>query len=276
MPRHTATALLTALLGTLLSSAHVAADTVYRWRDATGALHFSNRVERVPASAIAVEVRPVAIGTEVRPVGAPAATPARRQGGTPAMEPAACDAPDARGIVDAVSRRLADTNDLGRLALLVAGVPVAWGPDAVVRVWTGEPSAAAGAALDQAAIAYPASAACPSRPALSRYPVNGGGPPSGEGLCADYRRAFAQVGITGNRNQYVARSFREIAEMFAAVAARGYTLDGGDGRGGIAPWIVEAHVAQADQIAGETRELVDELTVALEEIDRAARANGCW
>jgi hypothetical protein len=41
-------------------------------------------------------------------------------------------------------------------------------------------------------------------------------------------------------------------------------------------WIVDAHVAQTARIASESDDLVDQLTVALEEIDRAARASGCW
>jgi hypothetical protein len=42
------------------------------------------------------------------------------------------------------------------------------------------------------------------------------------------------------------------------------------------PWIVAAHVSQTESLATESDQLVDQLTVALEEIDRAARATGCW
>ena len=44
----------------------------------------------------------------------------------------------------------------------------------------------------------------------------------------------------------------------------------------LSPWLVEAHIAQLNELARETEEFVDELTIALEEIDRAARARGCW
>jgi hypothetical protein len=42
------------------------------------------------------------------------------------------------------------------------------------------------------------------------------------------------------------------------------------------PWIVKAHVSQTEKLASESDDLVAQLTVALEEIDRAARAVGCW
>ena len=42
------------------------------------------------------------------------------------------------------------------------------------------------------------------------------------------------------------------------------------------PWIVAAHASQTASLAAESDALVEELTVALEEIDRAARASGCW
>jgi predicted transcriptional regulator len=42
------------------------------------------------------------------------------------------------------------------------------------------------------------------------------------------------------------------------------------------PWIVAAHVSETTSPAEELDELVTQLTVALEEIARAARASGCW
>ena len=42
------------------------------------------------------------------------------------------------------------------------------------------------------------------------------------------------------------------------------------------PWIVAAHVSHTASLAEESDELVTQLTVALEEVDRAARATGCW
>src|SRR6185295_11028825 len=137
----------------------------------------------------------------------------------------------------------------------------------------------------------------PRRPALARYAVatrrNGGR----RDVCDDYRRAFAEVGVAVSRDQAIARSFRAIAEDFAGIADRGYVASapGGDvvlvQAGAYAspvvvgtaatsvalpPWVVEAHIAQTATLGAETASLVDELTVALEEIDRAARARHCW
>ena len=80
-----------------------------------------------------------------------------------------------------------------------------------------------------------------------------------------------RVGLEGNNA--TASGFRvALAEgMFTsdarARAAHDVPLD---------PWIVAAHVSQTASLAAESDELVTQLTVALEEIDRAARATGCW
>jgi len=99
-----------------------------------------------------------------------------------------------------------------------------------------------------------------------------------------------------SRDQGVARSFREVADRFVDVAARDYTAAGRGGgaivmlptfgdaivvqpavqRVQLPPWVVEAHIAQTQELGAESADFVDELTVALEEIDSAARRAGCW
>jgi hypothetical protein len=85
-------------------------------------------------------------------------------------------------------------------------------------------------------------------------------------------RAFVQVQLEGN--VATASGFRvaRAEGMFTTDANQLATrmtvpLD---------PWIVAAHVSQTDSLATESDALVEQLTVALEEIDRAARASGCW
>jgi hypothetical protein len=42
------------------------------------------------------------------------------------------------------------------------------------------------------------------------------------------------------------------------------------------PWLVDGHIAQTAALADETEAFVEELAIALEEIDLAAQRAGCW
>jgi len=268
---------------------------IYRWRDAKGGLHFSNQSTRTPTEATAVELPP--LGS----IQIPAATKRARQRARSPREgapPAApCGPADPLGLIDAVGfgaeRRATDAE----LTLLVSGIPVTTSPDAAVDtlVTAWDPDAPQ-AHLSQSAIAYPAGSSCPTAPPLVRYSTNSRREGRSRGLCDDYRRAFAQIGVATSRDAGVARSFREIASSFVRVEREGNNATASGFRVAVAdgmftsdamqlaphmtipldPWIVAAHVSQTESLATESDQLVDQLTVALEEIDRAARATGCW
>jgi len=276
------------------SRADVRAATIYRWQDRAGALHFSNRPEVVPEAATALDLPPVRFVPAPRVRASVATAPRLPE----RVRPNRCAPPDASGVIDAVAHRLARTGQLGGLTLLVAGDAIAADPDAVIARAVSADDDGAAAVAEQAALAYPAGAPCPRRPALARYPVASRRPAAvGRDVCEDYRRAFAEVGVAVSRDQGIARSFRAIAEDFTRIAMGGYVAAGTGGgivevRSGalapailttapgttvaLPPWVVEAHIAQTAALGAETAELVDELTVALEEIDRAARARRCW
>jgi len=102
--------------------------------------------------------------------------------------------------------------------------------------------------------------------------------------------------VKGSRDAGIARSFHDVASDFVRVGREENVATASGFRAAVAdgmfvsdaralapfmtvpldPWIVAAHVSQTESLATETDELVDQLTVALEEIDRAARATGCW
>lgn len=273
------------------SSAH--AQTVYRWHDAQGGLHFSNEKSRTPENAAAVELPPLG-SIEIPP--RKRTRPGRRPM-PPAPPPASCGPADPTGLMNAVGHGLESERPLERLTLLVGGRPFAATKDATVQtlVTPWDPDAPQ-AHLSQSAIAYPTGSSCPSTPPLVRYPTNGrreGGSPS---LCDDYRRAFAQVGVATSRDAGVARSFRDIAQAFLRVQlegnnaiASGFRVARAEGMFAseaaelaphmtvpLDPWIVKAHVSQMERLASESDHLVEQLTIALEEIDRAARASDCW
>jgi hypothetical protein len=276
-----------------------ASDVVYRWTDAAGVLHYSNGGGGVPGEATA---DPLPSLSTIARAGTAGPLPERRAPARAAVRPsprAACGLPDESGLADAVARRLEEAGELSRLALFVGNVPVAYGADAVVRVYEPERYPRLWASVeDGVPVAYPAAAPCPTRPPFVRLPVRASEPGGGQKLCADYRRAFAEVGAAVDRNTRVAAPFREIAERYIEIALRGYEatpLGGGEGapvvagpdtmaalaqpvpqRALLSPWVTEAHVTQLSELARETRDFVEELTVALEEIDRAARARGCW
>ncbi len=285
---------------------HVAgAAAVYRWRDAAGTLHFSNREEVIPRDASEVALPPLRErATTV--AGTPTTLPPRLRAAATIEAPtrpqafrriAACRDADADGVVDAVTTRLG-RRALDGLTLLVGGVPVAYNADAQIVVKGPD---VGGQALrgttEQAAIAYPAGSRCPARPPLDRYVIATGRRTPSRRLCDDYRRAFAEVGVAVSRDREVARSFHDIAAEFVRVAEHGHAAGGRDvlvtvpgtvpgaltpvaygseERLPLPPWLVEAHIAQTGELAAETSRLVDELTVALEEIDGAARRMGCW
>ncbi|MBI3768075.1 MAG: DUF4124 domain-containing protein [Deltaproteobacteria bacterium] len=277
------------------------ASAIYRWRDAAGELHFANRAEVIPDGAMEV-VQPLlparaprtlavaAVPVAGRSAIAPRTLDARLAGASAGVT---CGVPDGRGVADAVASRLG-VRQLDGLTLIVGGIPVAYN-SSVMRFTVKDPDADAPgtAAITEAAIAYPVGSRCPARPPLERYAVASTRHVPSRRLCDDYRRAFAEVGVAVSRDQGVARSLREVADRFLDFAARDYTAGG---RGAIVvqpaalttrayaqeervplpPWIVEAHIAQTHELGAESTDLVDELTVALEEIDSAARRAGCW
>ena len=286
----TAAAALFGIVGT------ASAQTIYRWHDANGGVHFSNQSARTPSDATAVELEP--LGSIVGPPGARRALPRRGHGARHDAPPASpCGPADPTGLLDAVSTGVAPEAPADSLTLLVGGIPLDTSDTAAVQtlVTPWDPDAPQ-AHLSQSAIAYPSGSSCPSAPPLVRYSTNGQRTGRSRGLCDDYRRAFAQVGVAASRDHGIARSFHDIAREFVRVKLEGDVAVASGFRTAVAegmftsdartlapfmtvpldPWIVAAHVSQADSLADESDELVEQLTVALEEIDRAARATGCW
>lgn len=269
------------------------AQTIYRWRDANGGVHYSNEPTRTPQNAAAVELPP--LGSIQGPAVKRTKTSHKgmRREALPAMP---CGPADPSGLMSAVSRGLSTEHPDETLTLLVGGLALSADPDATVQslVTPWDPDAPQ-AHLSQAAIAFPTGTSCPTVPPLVRYPTTSTERAS-RGLCDDYRRAFAQVGVATSRDAGVARSFGDIAQRFVRVqlegnnaVASGFRTARGEGMltsdaavlspymtVPLDPWIVKAHVSQTEHLAGESDELVAQLTVALEEIDRAARAVGCW
>ena len=282
----------------LLGSANAApAQTIYRWQDARGGLHFSNQPARSPADATAVELAPLGFIT------APAEsrrTPLRRGSGVrrnhaPPASP--CGPADPTGLAEAIASGVDAEVPDASLTLLVGGVPLSTSRSATVRtlITAWDPDAPQ-AHLSQSAIAYPAGSSCPTSPPLVRYSTTARRDVASRGLCDDYRRAFAQVGVAASRDAGIARSFRDIARAFIRVGleesvatASGFRAELEEGMFTsdvmqlaphmtipLSPWIVAAHVSQTENLAAESDALVEHLTVAIEEIDRAARASGCW
>lgn len=268
---------------------------IYRWRDAEGGLHFSNQSTRTPDDATAVKLLP--LGSIRIPARAKRVlrrdTPRRSGDGMPAFP---CGPADPSRLAEAIDYGIADERGREGLTLIVSGLPIAASPDAAVRtlITSWDPDAPQ-AHLSQSAIAYPAGTSCPDAPPFVRYATTQRREGRSRGLCDDYRRAFAQVGVAANRDAGIARSFREIARDFVRVSAEGnvavasgfrlvrddmFTSDAMQLAPHLSvpldPWIVAAHAAQTDDLADDSEALVQQLTVALEEIDRAARATGCW
>ena len=281
----------------LIALADVAgAASIYSWRDGAGSLHYSNRPEVVPTFAHVVELPPLPASVPVSPATFTVERPQSHPSRLPTAE---CGPDDPTGVGEAIVSRLARTRTRATsdLTIIVAGVPVMYRPGTVTTVQAKDVFDERSAPLEQSSIAYPAGSPCPKRPPLGRYAVSSGSRSAPRGLCDDYRRAFADVGVAISRDHRIARSFGALAEDFSVIAAQGYTVrekgravllsDAGgwtvmpaleararDVR--IPPWVVEAHIAQLDELADETADFVEELRVALEEIDRAAQARGCW
>lgn len=290
-PTHIAL-LCTAFAVSLPTPSH--AQSIYRWRDAKGGLHFSNEPTRTPESAAAVELPPLG-SIQIPPVKRTKA--ARKAHGHEPPSAAPCGPADPSGLMSAVGAGLRAERPHENLTLLVAGLPLSADPDATVQtlVTPWDPDAPQGH-LSQAAIAYPIGSSCPAIPPLVRYPTTNRSERGSRGLCDDYRRAFAQVGVATSRDAGIARSFGDIARNFVRVQREGNNAVASGFRAAVAdgmfttdaaelapymtvpldPWIVKAHVSQTERLAGESDQLVAQLTVALEEIDRAARAVGCW
>lgn len=291
MMRHALFSLIVSLLA-IAGPRSIDAQTIYRWHDTNGGIHYSNEPARIPGHASAVELPP--LGT-IQVPGSRRAGSARRA--SPPLAAAQCGPAMPVGLMRAVNIALASEHPDERLTLLVGGKPLTVSADATVGmlVTSWDPDAPQ-AHLSQSAIAYPTGSSCPDAPPLVRYATNGGRGDRARGLCDDYRRAFAQIGVAASRDAGIARSFREIARSFVdvqrddnVVTASGFrvALEEGMLRStadavapyvtiSLDPWIVKAHVAQTEQLANESGSMVDQLTVALEEIDRAARASGCW
>lgn len=259
-------------------------ETVYSWRDAANRLHFSNRAERVPSHAQLTSLPALGIA-KPRPVAddrsSLAESPPASEDASVASpsEPSECDVADPSGLIDAITSRLETMRSDGSadpgLTLIVAGTPVSYSPNADLQVLTaGETDGTA--ASEQGAVAYPAGGGCPRTPPLERYAVTAPVRTSSSGLCADYRRASAEIDIATSRNENVARTFEFAEARFDSSTADG-EASGGVGREiELPPWLVEVGEAQTAELAVEIEEFSEELTVAREEIDRAARAQGCW
>jgi hypothetical protein len=288
-------ALLLAASFLLVSEAFASDEAIYRWRDVNGGLHFSNQSTRTPNDATAVELPP--LGSIQIPVRAKRATQratVRRHVEAPPASP--CGPADPSNLAEAIDYGVANEQRDEGLTLIVAGLPVAASRDAAVQtlITPWDPDAPQ-AHLSQSAIAYPAGTSCPDAPPFVRYATNQRREGASRGLCDDYRRAFAQVGVAANRDAGIARSFREIARDFVRVSDEGNVAVASGFRAvrddlfasdamqlaphlsvPLDPWIVAAHAAQTEDLAADSEALVQQLTVALEEIDRAARATGCW
>ncbi len=368
-----------AILGLLFTAASAHADSIYCWHDSDQQLHCSNRVERVPPGAKVASPPPLGY-LSTRRIG-----PTKRGPSTKSRPPREetrreqrSDCPPQRPTrVGEVMARTIDpkysrTRRRGPEAftLFVDGEPVMYRDSSIVQVVGGVDAEHSSASLKDASLAFPSGAApCMGHPPLEAYSVRSGNSARSRGLCSDFRRAFAQVGITASRDDAVVRSFRSVAENVAEAAAQGYYFDGrenapmdvrihnGDESGNelesvrpfvrpewiraeqettrlhhqpvryaagrpvhlrpatfdvpaqvgryrkparppvgapkwnghlysrrtvpptvvvLPEWLPEAHAAQTAEIAAETEAFVDELSVALEEIDRAARDAGCW
>jgi hypothetical protein len=244
------------------------AEPFYRWRDPAGHWHFSNRSEAVPPGAQEMTLRPldtIQLPTDERPdlVESPPAPPSPSLALPP--HPSGCAVADPSALIEAIRARLdaGDTNAPADLALFVGGVPVSYSSESVVQLLAGHGTDDI-VATDQAAIAYPSGGACPRTPPLERYAVSAPIAPSSSGLCADYHRASSEIDSALARNADIARPF---------VLASNRPEE----RAVVQPeWVLEASAAQTAELAAEIDDFNDGLTVAHEEIDRAAHAQGCW
>jgi hypothetical protein len=254
---------------------------MFRWQDGTGRLHFSNVAERVPPGAQTVTLRELSIVRPSSPAEPNSVVGGNRSAASESGTPE-CDVAEPDRLIEAVAAGLESTRPVGSgdhsLTLFVAGTPVFYDPYAVVRVWPAGETDENGA-IEQAAIAYPASGDCPLTPPLERYevaafPARATGPSA---LCEDYRRASAEIDLALSRNENVAATFDRASARFEAVRQNAAVIESpGKSRINLPPWLIGVVAAQTGELADEIEEYMEELTVAREEIDNAAQARGCW
>jgi hypothetical protein len=163
------------------------------------------------------------------------------------------------------------------LALFVAAEPVSYGAGAVLEIVSGRDWNDTSAAVGQGALAYPASGACPRTPPLERYAVASerGRTPS-SGRCDDFRSAFSEIEIALRHNESVVGTFRFASRRFSDVAANGGVFQAVGTDVSLPTWLARVNAAQTAELAAETEEFLDELSVAREEIDHAAQTLDCW
>jgi len=274
----------------LLSVAgRASADTLYRWSDQAGRLYFSNRADQVPRRARAMKLPE--LGTVMWSEGDDGQSPAAQtqpvsgDGAVPsAVAATRCPLANASRLISAVTSRLrsmqSGVSANSGLSLFVAATPVWYTSDQNMVLVPGE-IAGEKAASQQAAIAYPEGSGCPPVP-LERYAAVSGEPSASAGLCDDYRRASAEIDIATERNESVARTFEYAAQRFGSVRTDADSSEvipsGSDLVTGVRlpAWVVGSTAASSAELATEINEFSEELVVARQEIDRAARAQGCW
>jgi hypothetical protein len=278
-----AVAVIALVLGGL--PALTSADTMYRWQDKDGHMHFSNRSGRVPSGARAARLPN--IGVARVPAKQPAA-PSRpaAAGEAEVVGPARvarCGPPDPTRLINAVVSSIPPHVTRGpggqapEIALFVAAEPVSYSADGVLQIVPGQDWNDSTVAVDQGAIAYPASGACPRTPPLDRYAVTSERRRvAASSRCEDYRGASTEIEIALRRNENIARTFAAASGRFSNVARRGGVFEAIGTDVALYPWLAQINAAQTEELAAETQELLDELTVAREEIDQAAQTLGCW
>jgi len=266
------------------------AETFYRWRDGAAQLHVSNYPEGAPSNAQAMQLAESNIATGA-PIPGNRSLSTESSGDRPVgstSEASGCSEPNPGRLINAITSRLesrpSGVSPHSGLTLLVAATPVWYGPSTSIQLLPGD-FADETPASEQAAIAYPRTGACPPVPPLERYaaaPFQRSGSP---GLCADYRRASAEIDTAASRNQAVAQTFEFAATRFDSLRAdgdaSGHTRLFRSGSDlvqdvRLPTWLVEMDAASTTELATEIDEFSEELAVAREEIDRAARVQGCW
>jgi len=263
------------------------ADTVYRWQDANGRVHFSNRPGRVPSGARVARLPQ--LGSAKRPATKqPAASrqepieSERREAVRP-NRVAECGPPDPTQLINAVVSSIPDNATHGpggqdpELGLFIAAEPVSYSADGVLLNVPGRDWNDSAAAVDQGALAYPASGICPRTPPLQRYAAALERPrAASRGRCDDYRGALTEIEIALRQNESVARTFAAASGRFSEVARNGGVFEAVGTDVALPTWLAQVNAAQTAELAVETQDLLDELNVAQEEISRAAQTLGCW
>lgn len=263
------------------------ADTVYRWQDVNGHVHFSNRSGRIPSGAQVARLP--RLGLAKRPAAKePAAarqepTESGRRRAVGPNRAAECGPPDPTRLINAVVSSIPKAAIRGpggqdpEVALFVAAQPVSHSSGAVLIDVPGRNWNDSTAAVEQGAVAYPASGACPRTPPLARYAV--ASEPSrvaSSGRCDDYRGALTEIEVALRQNESVARTFAAASGRFSDVARSGGVFQAIGTDVALPTWLTRVNAAQTAELAAETQEFLDELRVAQEEIGDAAQTLGCW